>query len=387
MALSLICSPTYPLATHGPYPNVYSPFSTRSGPPSPSPYGYSSHRSPQYSPGGSRTLSRSGSRKSPRSPISRSPSHSKLSRNSSYRSNLNNPVFRPVSIMPRKHNNNGTGSGSGSLNGNLNEGLKSRKTGFEVGGAEEQQRVTAGDSGGSGSSGGPSSSMNPSPISPSAADAGQGAVSISALSSTNGAKPARKGKTAQAHAHHRDINLNDPPASVTIGLGLIVDGSLIDNQISAQASDQLKQLKDQEQRRLKEQQSELEGLKTRETQLEKILEDNGHRSWSPHALDEKGIDPNPFIELTAALERHQSQSLPRAGDSNFSLTLPQMPPSAYPQSDSATMEKSKATVPAPSVPNPPPLPVPRVHYFPSPRPRAGITPVHPPPIETHALKD
>ncbi|GAW04564.1 DUF1212-domain-containing protein [Lentinula edodes] len=308
--------------------------------------------------------------------------------------------------MSKKNNSNGNGSGSGSLNGNSNEGSKSRKAGLEVDGVEEQQRVTAGDSGSSGSSGGPSSSMNPSPISPSAADttaAGQGAVSISASTSTNGAKPARKGKAvqwldhhlnsqaaqaqAQAHAQHHDIDLNDPPASVTIGLGLIVDGSLIDNQTSAQASDQLKQLKDQEQRRLKEQQSELEGLKTRETQLEKILEDNGHRSWSPHALDEKGIDPNPFIELTTALERHQSQSLPRAGDSNFSLTLPQMPPSAYPQSDSATTEKSKATAPAPSVPNPPPLPVPRVHYFPPPRPRAGMTPVHLPPIETHALKD
>lgn len=218
--------------------------------------------------------------------------------------------------MSRKHNNNGTGSGSGSLNGNSNEGSKSRKAGFEVDGVEEQQRVTAGDSGSSGSSGDPSSSMNPSPISPSAADtiaAGQGAVSISPSTSTNGRKPARKGKAvqwldhhlnsqaaqaqAQAHAPPHNIDLNDPPVSTTIGLGLIVDGSLIDNQTSARAAEQLKQLQDQEQRRLKEQQSELEGLKTRETQLEKIIEDNGHRSWSPHALDEKGIDVSFLLDV------------------------------------------------------------------------------------------
>ncbi|KAJ3811295.1 hypothetical protein F5876DRAFT_75944 [Lentinula aff. lateritia] len=401
-----IRSPTYPLATYGPFPNVYSPFSTRSGPPSPSPYGYSSHRSPQYSPDGLRTLSRSGSRKSSRSPISRSPSHSELSRNSSYRSNLNNSAFRPVSIMSKKNNSNGNGSGSGIRNGNTNEGSNSRKGGSEIDGGEEQQRVAAEDYGSSGSSGGPSSSMNPSPISPSAADTtavGQGAISISASMSTNGGKPARKDKAvqwldhhlnsqaaqaqAQAHAQHRDIDLNDPPASATQGLGLIVDGSLIDNQTSAQVSERLKQLKDLKQRRLKGQQFESEGLKIKEMQLEKITEDNGRRSWSPHALDEKGIDPNPFIELTTALERHQSKSLPRAGNSNFSLTLPRMPPSAYPQSDSATTEKSKATAPAPSVPFLPPPPVPWVHYFPPPRPRAGMTPVHLPPIESHALKD
>ncbi|KAJ3750565.1 hypothetical protein DFH05DRAFT_95736 [Lentinula detonsa] len=292
-----IRSPTYPLATYGPYPNVYSPFSTRSGPPSPSPYGYTSHRSPQHSPHNSPPASRSGSRKSSCSPISRSPSHSELSRNSSYRSNMNYTTFRPISIMSKKNSNYNVNE-DGVGNGNATVGTSSREVGLEIGG--ERQRT--GNSGSSGSSGGATSSTRISPISDSAADAT--AAGEVASNPTNGGKPVRKGKAVQWLDHHLNsqaaqaqaqsqsqsgnVDLNYPTTLTPASLGVAVE-------TSSQAAEQLKQLKDLEQRRLSEQQSELAGLKTREVQLERIVADNDQRSWSPHALDEKGIDVSPFL--------------------------------------------------------------------------------------------
>ncbi|KAJ3772473.1 hypothetical protein FB446DRAFT_788647 [Lentinula raphanica] len=368
-----IRSPTYPLATYGPYPNVYSPFSTRSGPPSPSPYGYSSRRSPTYSPTDSHPASRKSS-------ISRSTSHSELSRNSSYRSNLNSS-FRPVSIMSKKNHPSGNSNPLSERSGEDGTGTI-QEVDFE---ANRDDRERNGDSG---SSAGETSSTKVSPISASStADAtnapGAAGEAPPNPNPINGGKPARKGKAVQWLDHHLNsqaaqtqAHSNDPLSSRPVGLGLGLT--------PAQAADELKELKNLEERRLNEQQSELAGLKVWETQLERLA-NNDQRSWSPHALDEKGIDPNPFLELTSALERHQSQNSPRAGSSGFPLTLPKVPPSAYPQSDSATIEKTKIA-PVISV-NPSTSSGPRVHYFPPPRPQVGMTTVRLPPIETHALQD
>ncbi|KAJ3710493.1 hypothetical protein C8R42DRAFT_648803 [Lentinula raphanica] len=57
--LSILFNHPIPTSTNSPYQNVYSPFSTRTGPPSPSPYGYSRRRSPTYSPTDSHPASQS----------------------------------------------------------------------------------------------------------------------------------------------------------------------------------------------------------------------------------------------------------------------------------------------------------------------------------------
>ncbi|KAF5389379.1 hypothetical protein D9757_004249 [Collybiopsis confluens] len=374
----------YPLATYGPYPNVYSPFSTHSGPPSPSPFAHGSHLQSQLPSSNGSLYFRS--------------SHDPLQQSASarFKSPEQNPSFSPHSNLPPSKSSPPS-SGPVSIMAKRSQETEERD---DVGSPQ------------------PSSSQTP-PISTATdnTDSSSGPTSAGLdLRAMSKSKTPKKGKAVQwldhhlnsqaAHARSRETEAPQifrHPELAPVPSGIFADPTVPSSTAvpgltavsflhPSSAQDSKKPHSGlgegrplaSETKEHPEQNSDV-AAKDRGRQIQVHERLNSRRegsSSSPHALDEKGLDPNPFNELTAALERHQSQSSQQNGSGSSpprlalsTLSGQHMPSSLVPLASTRLA--------------PPPPPASqlrssgqRIHYFP-PRPvsppgtmtRVGVSPL------------